>query len=1336
MTLLENLSYLKAIYLKNLSNLYQRYGNADDALKTAQRWKNLTPNDKSAWLLEVALFESAGESSEALEALRKGVERFEDEVEVQAKLAYLYYNNSNFTQASRIYWKLYDNSQDLDDRIRWASELAKTATEQNTIDQLVDTFSERRRSSPKSVVPIMALAEVYRFEERHEERRNLLMEATRLRPQNSAILLEIAKSDLSQGQRGSAIKVLKEAQKVDKTNTSTKRLAKLYFEVNAYQEGMSELEKLSFGKLDARGLEGLVMDLVKQQAFEEAKEYLSQHLGKFPNDGRLRFLSSVIDYEIGLVEQSFETIIELLNSDVEMNSVKSGWQIDDYSRSRFQFDREPSPIVKSVAAASSIVNYIELIGGRSRYSSLSRAYGRARNGVLPKDKEGLQLMSILHACRVLNDIPRDMKDHWKVKLKDAGIKYTEVWKSFFKGDNYRYEDTLKIYLSNLEDPVYLELASDYYLQSYNFSMPKVLYNKLLQQKETLSKRNQRMLDFCVSEETSSKDHIVKIVDKLTEDDEVDPIGIMAYSEVYKRSNNTDKKIDSKNEIVSFIIKFLEQNEDLKNSKVNRSQNVKVSFKAEMYSRISSIYERILLQSDDYVKVAELIELNKNGGINFYGRRPRQRESLLEPYTDLTSVTWNQIGLVVKNDSIPTKINFEKMVKELDAFKNPILKYLVSNSADPEGDHTKFLDEAIKDKKYKVDAWLLKASTAYRKKEGSEKIVKYLDEAKSVSTKRWQRQAMDEYLVEIAMSVEKGSMFEDWEKDEQELAQSAARRLLLGRKVLKPKEIESMLTSLDMLDEKHRYLNKSRQSIASTVNQSSGIIGHIVQKTNPNSSSGNTLKPWIKATELVKNGRKEDAVRVLVNGFVRRKKSNEYETNQIIKVAKQNGFESDILDFLNPKESISPRKWMDYYQIAVAFDKKLEKAKALNFLKGLSIIPEPLKLDMVEAIYDDSDRALNLLEGYSNNKEAFSKLYRTLSKKHRSVTEWGYKIRNEEEIDTKLLEDYMKFLRLSVDYVDIIDNEVILSSSSSFTNLFNTMKPVITRIDAESRKKHAKIFDVYDKEERELLKRISIKGLLNSSTAETAFLTLHQQFEANEKLKELEGILIKSFETIANVEVTSYRSDNGRPSQLPLNRFQFLGEMMIESNSTDVIDVEMLESLAKIDPVYAGRLRFLKSNLLISDEVIESRISSIDERSSILDFEKWDELLKIRKITKYDGILLDGLIRASVQDFSTVTGANELNKIVQSMRKVIPRVVSSMGKSRERDKQVEAFLKKLASSMSSRIGGEESIEAWLVICGNRELKGNEKIHFALFANIIDQIMKSPGGFKIGLSLDEV
>ena len=161
----------KSLYVRRLVELYQRDYQLEEGLKWIQEWKRLSPGSTTPWVTEARLLSAMGKSDDALKVLRTAVQQFDENEDLRVRLAEFYAAADQYADAERIYWLLYEQTADLNGKLRWAQELGKIAQQQGTIEQLVQNFNERAQSNRRSIVPLLSLAEVYRQADDYEGRR-------------------------------------------------------------------------------------------------------------------------------------------------------------------------------------------------------------------------------------------------------------------------------------------------------------------------------------------------------------------------------------------------------------------------------------------------------------------------------------------------------------------------------------------------------------------------------------------------------------------------------------------------------------------------------------------------------------------------------------------------------------------------------------------------------------------------------------------------------------------------------------------------------------------------------------------------------------------------------------------------------------------------------------------------------------------------------------------------------------------------------------------------------------------------------------------------------------
>ncbi len=204
-------------HVQRLVEIYQRDDQLEEAVRWVQEWKKLSPGSVMPWIREAQLLTLQDKSANAISVLRVASQKFEGDIEVRAKLAALYEEAGQLADAERIYWRLYDDGKNLNEKIRWAQRLASVAEMDGTTQQLVERFEERHRTNRRSVEPLLALAEIHRIGYDYEQRHKALMEASRLHPDDLQLLQQIARIEESEGDFAKALDTLQRAAELDKT---------------------------------------------------------------------------------------------------------------------------------------------------------------------------------------------------------------------------------------------------------------------------------------------------------------------------------------------------------------------------------------------------------------------------------------------------------------------------------------------------------------------------------------------------------------------------------------------------------------------------------------------------------------------------------------------------------------------------------------------------------------------------------------------------------------------------------------------------------------------------------------------------------------------------------------------------------------------------------------------------------------------------------------------------------------------------------------------------------------------------------------------------------------
>lgn len=308
----------KTVHLRRLVHMLESTGDLEGALTAVEEWKKIAPGDQSAWIRRADLLLINGEPGKAATELRRLIGKFGADEENRARLAEALLDNGELRPARQIYERLYEEAEGLPAKLKWIYTLAGIADEEGTLPELLADFERRKRANPTSVAPLLAIAEIHREQRNYEQRRSALLEASRRRPDDLQLLLNIASEEERFGEFSRAISILEEAIKNDPGVTSKRRLANLHLRIGEIQTGLRILGEIPGENDDPRNLETTAIALVASREITAAMNHLQSHLNKHDNDWRLQYLLGVLLDLNQEYPKSIEVLTSLQNADQEI----------------------------------------------------------------------------------------------------------------------------------------------------------------------------------------------------------------------------------------------------------------------------------------------------------------------------------------------------------------------------------------------------------------------------------------------------------------------------------------------------------------------------------------------------------------------------------------------------------------------------------------------------------------------------------------------------------------------------------------------------------------------------------------------------------------------------------------------------------------------------------------------------------------------------------------------------------------------------------------------------------------------------------------------------------
>ncbi len=308
--------------VQRLIDLIRRGSKPAAALEWFDEWKKLSPGAMQPWLDEARLQRDLGEVDKAIAVLRAAMRRFPDAMEVATAFATQCTEAGQPQEAERVYLSLYEKTQDTGARLRLLGPLAMAAQQRNSLPTLIANFEQRQRQNRASSQPWLALAEIHRASGNDEERRRCLWEASRLRPKDLELLLEIARSEQEIGRLKEALATLETAAALDKTPKTRTQMARLLLEMGESDRGYQIMfEIANADSADPRAVEQFADNLAVAGEWERAEKFLAPLLERFPKDYRLHYLHGMALKESGANDAAATAFLRLLEMHEELPGV-------------------------------------------------------------------------------------------------------------------------------------------------------------------------------------------------------------------------------------------------------------------------------------------------------------------------------------------------------------------------------------------------------------------------------------------------------------------------------------------------------------------------------------------------------------------------------------------------------------------------------------------------------------------------------------------------------------------------------------------------------------------------------------------------------------------------------------------------------------------------------------------------------------------------------------------------------------------------------------------------------------------------------------------------------
>ena len=927
---------LNSAYIRELIDLYEKASQWDLAIDWIPEWKNASPGSAEPYLAESRILRKMNKLDTAIERLRAADQVLEDNKEIMSELASLYRSTNHQAEAYRIIWRLYDEADDVSDKLGYVRDLAAISRNMGNLDRLIAKIQEQKNNNRTSAVPLLALAEVYRQTDKYEERLQALMEATRIKPDDISLLNEIARIQESEGFWEQAAETLKQAMSLDTSNATKQKLARLYIQYGSEEEGYRLLfdiaDNASINPLD---VQTTVQMLIAETNWDIAEAYLDEVLPKFPDDYRLHYLYAICLEENGNSREALEKFIQILEMKKEIpgNTAKS--TLSQQTTYLDQINQIAPPETAEILAVQQVLS--QALSYRRSYENLPYWYypNRSRQSVninLPKNVEDLPGFAIAHIISIINSDSEYSVFDIGAEMREAAIK------RLTQEDNYSslqfLLDANQINPENLTTSI-VEMASKY-PDNEAIQGLWVIYNSLDRDKD--EKHVRQVFEMF-------KDSYPSLACML---------GLTYGSAEKPDSNILSESIDIFERLKSpsdYLISRCAQVLRTPNSLLTQEQQGVVA------NKLMDWYDDPNLQSSQnagtlfyYISSSILTSGNKAGLIKIlnkevenFKKRPTQspvyitstynagyqysqariQDLRYPPVYNLQDfpnmILQILLGSGIDNTNIPGSLfdpnNIDDFINQL---KDPVLKAVVCMAANHENKALDILKEQIDAKTKSISAHIILAGLLAKQNQKDQAIL-VLGNVQSLKPDNTTQQLVDGAIVSYSLSIDFSQ-----HADGLEIARKAAMRLSQGQ-FPQPQYRDQLIQAMNNLGLKDEARLFAKQYTSTTSNQIAmqQVVG---QQTVYYQGIGNSQNlsnvQYNKIVELLQEDKKDPALRLLLsdletiagNSLLPEQNYNRSNSDNRISLVHAYNLEDKLVEMADPVPSRNVRKLLIFARL--------------------------------------------------------------------------------------------------------------------------------------------------------------------------------------------------------------------------------------------------------------------------------------------------------------------------------------------------------------------------------------------------------------------------------------
>ena len=258
-------------YHANIANAYLKGMDFEAATNAAKQVIAHSPRNPEGHQLLAEIAKQSANHEAAIDSYKQAIRLRPEAIDIRIELAALYNRSGNSRQAIAQYWRCWELSDNISDKLSFIKPLTEAYYDLGRRGELEEKLKQMAKSNTSGVGPVLALAQVYRIEGDLPSAQFQLARALDRQRENAELLSQLVDISLDLGDIQEALTYQQRLVKANPDPIHQQKLGELLFDVGREQEAVQAWSKVLHAKNQTLEAEvKLAKLLIRHGLLEEA----------------------------------------------------------------------------------------------------------------------------------------------------------------------------------------------------------------------------------------------------------------------------------------------------------------------------------------------------------------------------------------------------------------------------------------------------------------------------------------------------------------------------------------------------------------------------------------------------------------------------------------------------------------------------------------------------------------------------------------------------------------------------------------------------------------------------------------------------------------------------------------------------------------------------------------------------------------------------------------------------------------------------------------------------------------------------------------------------------